>query len=65
MLNPRAAFILTIVGMIFVVIILCLIFPAVFEFVKAYTGELRFFWWIILLLALGLWLMFGVGKAKK
>ena len=64
-MNPRAAFILTIIGMIFVIIILCLIFPAVFEFVKACTGELRFFWWIILLLALGLWLMFGVGKAKK
>jgi hypothetical protein len=64
-MNPRAAFILTIVGMIFLIAVLCLLFPAVFEFVKAFTGELRFVWWIILLLALGLWLMFGVGKAKK
>jgi hypothetical protein len=64
-MNPRAAFILTFVGMIFLIIVLCLLFPAGFEFVKAFTGELRFFWWVILLLALAVYLFFGVGKAKK
>lgn len=64
-MNPRAAFILTFVGMIFLIVVLCLLFPAVFEFVKACTGELRFFWWVILLLALAVYLFFGVGKAKK
>ena len=64
-MNPRWAFALTIAGMVIVIVILTLLFPAVFEFVRAFTGELRFFWWIVLLLALALWLIFGVGKTKK
>ena len=64
-MNPRWAFALTIAGMVIVIVILALLFPAVFEFVRAFTGELRFFWWIVLLLALALWLIFGVGKTKR
>lgn len=64
-MNPRWAFALTIAGMVIVIVILALLFPAVFEFVRAFTGELRFFWWIVLLLALALWLIFGVGKRKE
>lgn len=64
-MNPRWAFALTIAGMVIVIVILTLLFPAVFEFVRAFTGELRFFWWIVLLLALALWLVFGVGKRKE
>jgi hypothetical protein len=64
-MNPRWAFSLAIAGMVIVIIVLCLIFPAVFEWVKAFSGELRFFWWIILLLALAGWLIFWAGKNKK
>jgi len=64
-MNPRWAFALTIAGMVIVIVILALLFPAVFEFVRAFTWELRFFWWIVLLLALALWLIFGVGKTKR
>jgi hypothetical protein len=64
-MNPRWAFFLSITGMVMVMVVLCLIFPAVFELVKAFSGELRFFWWIILLAALGVWLMLWAGKNKK
>ena len=64
-MNPRWAFFLTIAVLVIVLVALVLLFPAVFEFVKEFTGELRFFWWIILLLALGIWLFFGVGRGKK
>jgi hypothetical protein len=65
-MNPRWAFFLTIAGMVIVIIVLCLIFPAVFELVKAFSGELRFFWWIILLVALAAWLIiWGFGKKEK
>ena len=49
-MNPRWAFFLTIAGMVIVIIVLCVLFPVVFDFVKAFSGELRFFWWVILLL---------------
>jgi hypothetical protein len=64
-MNPRWAFFLTMAGIVIVIILLALLFPAVFEFVKAFSGELRFFWWIILLLALAVWLILWAGKNKK
>lgn len=64
-MNPRWAAFLTVAVLVIVLIALILIFPAVFEFVKGLTGELRFFWWVILLVALAVWLFFGVGKGKK
>jgi hypothetical protein len=64
-MNPRWVFFLTITGMVIVMVVLCLIFPVVFELVKAFSGELRFFWWIILLAALGVWLILWAGKNKK
>ncbi len=52
--------------MVIVIIVLCVLFPVVFDFVKAFSGELRFFWWVILLLALAAWLIFwGYGKKEK
>jgi hypothetical protein len=64
-MNPRYAFFLAMAGMVIVIIVLCLIFPAVFELVKAFSGELRFFWWVVLLVALAVWLIFWAGKNKK
>ena len=64
-MNPRWAFFLAITGTVIVIIVLCLIFPVVFELVKAFSGELRFFWWVILLAALAVWLIIWAGKNKK
>ncbi|HEY3913725.1 MAG TPA: hypothetical protein VGN61_04490 [Verrucomicrobiae bacterium] len=64
-MNPRYAFFLAIAGIVIVMIVLCLIFPAVFELVKAFSGELRFFWWVVLLVALAVWLILWAGKNKK
>jgi hypothetical protein len=65
-MNPRWAFILAITGMVIVIVVLCIIFPVVFDFVKAFSGELRFFWWVVLLLALASWLIiWSFGKKEK
>ena len=64
-MNPRRVFLLAVTAAVIVIIVLCLIFPAVFDFVKASSGELRFFWWVILLVALAIWLLLWAGKNKK
>jgi hypothetical protein len=65
-MNPRWAFFLSITGMVIVIVVLCVLFPVVFDFVKAFSGELRFLWWVILLVALAAWLIFwGFGKKEK
>lgn len=62
-MNPRSA--LFIAGLVVLVIVLLLLFPALLELVEAFAGELRFFWWVILVVALALWLIFVVGRSKK
>ena len=48
-----------------VVILLVLIFPRAFAFVEMAAQELRYFWWLILLVALSIWLIWGVGRNQK
>jgi hypothetical protein len=40
----------------------CLAFPRVLAFVELAARELRYFWWLVLILALGVWLAFFVGR---
>ena len=47
-----------------VVIGLFLLFPSVFAFVELAAGELRYLWWLILLAALGIFLVWGFGRKK-
>lgn len=41
-----------------------LAFPRVLAFVELGARELRYFWWIILLAALGVWLGFFFGRKR-
>jgi hypothetical protein len=44
---------------------LLLIFPRAFGFVEMAARELRYLWWIVLLVALALWLIWGLGRKPK
>ena len=44
---------------------LILIFPRAFAFTEMAARELRYFWWLILLTALALWLIWGIGRKPK
>jgi hypothetical protein len=45
--------------------LLCLLFPPVFRFVEVAARELRYLWWLVLLIALAVWLIWGVGHRRK
>jgi hypothetical protein len=64
-MNPRAAFFLKLCGLVIVILILVLLFPPLLEFVEMAARDLRYFWWLILLLALAVWLIWGLGRKKK
>ena len=64
-MNLRARAILQIVVLIVVVVFLVVIFPPVFGFVEMAARELRYFWWLILLVALAFWLIWGLGRKPK
>jgi len=64
-MNPRYAFAFKILGAILLIVILALLFPSVMEFVEMGAKELVYFWWLVLLLLLALWLIWGLGRKKK
>lgn len=64
-MNPRLRAALQIAVLVGVLLALVLIFPAAMGFVEMAARELRYFWWVILLVALALWLIWGIGRKPK
>jgi len=64
-MNPRLIALLRLLILVAVIVVLAWIFPPVLRFVEMAARELRYFWWLILLLALAGWLIWGVGRKKK
>ena len=48
-----------------VLVLLFLFFPVALQFVEIAARNLRYLWWLILLLALSVWLIWGVGRRPK
>ena len=48
-----------------VVAVIVLIFPNTIGFVEMAARELRYLWWLILLVALASWLIWSAGRRPK
>lgn len=59
MTSRTAAQLLILLG---VIAFLVLLFPPALAFVELAARELRYFWWLILLVALAAWLIWGFRK---
>ena len=64
-MNPRWIAFIKILVLLIVVAALILLFPSAFRFMEMAARDLLYFWWIILLLALAIWLIWGLGSKKK
>jgi hypothetical protein len=64
-MNPRLRAILQILVLLLVIGGLILFFPAAAEFAEMAARELRTFWWLALIVALALWLIFGLGRKRR
>ena len=64
-MNPRSRAGFQTAILVGVVLLLVLIFPRAYGFVEMAARELRYFWWLILLVALAIWLIWGVGRSRK
>jgi hypothetical protein len=64
-MNPRLRALLQLLVLLAVVGLLFLIFPAAFRFVEMGARELRYLWWLVLLVALAVWLIWGAGRRPK
>jgi hypothetical protein len=64
-MNPRWIAFFKLVVLLVVVLGLILLFPPVLAFVEMGARELRYLWWLVLLLALAAWMIWGLGKKKN
>ena len=51
--------------MLGVLTVLVLMFPPAYRFAEMAARELRYFWWLILLVALAIWFIWGIGRKPK
>jgi len=64
-MNPRLRAALQLAVLLAAVVLLALLFPSAFAFVEMAARELRYLWWLILLVALALWLLWGVSRQPR
>lgn len=63
-MNPNARRFFGAIFGLLLLVVLCLVFPRVLAFVELAARELRYFWWLVLIAAFGVWLTFFSGKRK-
>jgi len=64
MMTPRARLVLQSLVLVVVLGSLFLLFPKALAFTEMAARELRYFWWLILLVALALWLIWGFRRRR-
>ena len=64
-MTPRTRAFLQFGTLVVVAVLLFVIFPRAAAFAEMAARELRYFWWLILLLALAAWLIWGVSRRPK
>lgn len=64
-MNPRARGCLRLLVLGVLAVLLFLLFPAAFKFAEGAARSAMRLWWVVLLLALAGWLIWGVGRKPK
>lgn len=64
-MNPRARAASRLAILIVVVVGLFLLFPSALGFVEGAARNIRQLWWLILLIALAVWLIWASGRRRE
>ncbi|HMJ89803.1 MAG TPA: hypothetical protein VK530_08300 [Candidatus Acidoferrum sp.] len=64
-MNPRWRAAIVILGLVLLAGVFLAFFQPAAAMMEVAARELRYFWWIILLVALAVWLIWGVGRKPK
>lgn len=64
-MNPRWRAFLQAALLVLVVVVLLLLFPGVLALAQRAARELRYLWWLVLLVALGGWLIWAGGRRPR
>jgi hypothetical protein len=64
-MSPRARAAYQIAVLAGVVLALFLLFPRALAFVEMAARELRYLWWLVLLVVLAIWFIWGIRQKPK
>ena len=64
-MTPRKRAFFQFLSLVIVGFVLVFFFPRAAAFAEMAARELRYLWWIILLVALAVWLIWGEGRRPK
>lgn len=64
-LSPRGRAFIQILILLAICGALFFLFPRVFGFVQMAARSLRHLWWVILLIALAVWLIWGINRKPR
>ncbi len=64
-MSPRQRAFLQFFSLVVVAVGLILLFRPVAALAEVAARELRYLWWVILLVALAAWLIWGIGRKPK
>ena len=64
-MNPRLRAALQILVVLVAVVVLVTLFKPAAAFVEMAARELRYFWWLIFIVLLAGWLIWGFGRKRK
>ena len=64
-MHPRARAGCQLLVLLAVLVALVLLFKPAYAFVERAARELRYLWWLVLLVALAIWLIWGIGRKSK
>lgn len=64
-MTPRKRAFFQFLCLILVGLALVFFFPRAAAFAEMAARELRYLWWVVLLVALAVWLIWGVGRRPK
>ena len=65
MMAPRTRATFWVFVLVAVMVGLLILFPAAFRFAEGAARSVVRLWWLVLLLALGVWLIWGAGRRPK
>jgi hypothetical protein len=63
--SPRLRAFFAMAALVSVLLVLVFTFPRAVAFAELAARELRYFWWLILIVALAVWLIWGVGRRPR
>jgi hypothetical protein len=64
-MSPRLRAFFAITALVLVLLVLVWLFPRAVVFVELAARELRVLWWLVLIVALAVWLIWGIGRRPK